>query len=365
MKEIQFVDLQAQYKSIKDDVDRVVADVIDHSLFIRGPYVEAFENKFSALLGTPHCVSCGNGTDSLYIALKALKIKPGDEVICPAHSWISTSETITQAGGRVVFCDTNLDTFTIDTNQIESLITKRTVGIVPVHLFGQAADMDPILKIARTHGLWVMEDCAQAHLAEYRGKKVGTFGNVASFSFYPGKNLGAMGDAGAVITSDQELATYMAMFARHGGLTKGEHLIEGINSRMDGLQAAVLSVKCDHITKWTKRRQAVASYYLQHITNPRIQLPALAEYSTHVWHLFVIKCEERNELQAYLKDKGIPTVINYPVALPFLPAYEYLGGSQEQFPNAYHNQSRILSIPIYPELESDQIEYIVDSLNSF
>ncbi len=245
---LPFVDLHAQYLTIKDEIDAVIADVIKNSLFIRGPYVQKFEQQFSEMLGVPHCISCANGTDSLYIAMHALGVKPGDEVIAPAHSWISTTETITQAGGTVVFCDTDPDSFTINPDAIRAKITPRTVGIIPVHLYGQAADMDPIMALARQHGLWVLEDCAQAHLARYKGQLVGTFGDVASFSFYPGKNLGAMGDAGAIITKDAALAEKMAMFARHGGLNKGTHQSEGINSdligqvgslaRLDGAQAS-------------------------------------------------------------------------------------------------------------------------------
>ena len=240
---VPFADLHAQYLSIRTEIDVAIAEVIRTSAFIRGPFVERFERAFAEAVGVSHCVSCANGTDSLYIAMHALGVKPGDEVIAPAHSWISTTETITQAGGNVVFCDTEPATFTIDPAQIEAKITTRTVGIIAVHLFGQPADMDPIMAIARKHGLWVIEDCAQAHMARYKGRRVGTFGQAASFSFYPGKNLGAMGDAGAVLTPDADLARRMAMFARHGGLTKGDHQIEGINSRLDGLQAAVLSVK--------------------------------------------------------------------------------------------------------------------------
>lgn len=365
LKKIQFVDLRAQYQTIMRDVDQAITDVIENSLFVRGPYVEQFEKRFASLIGARYSISCANGTDALYIAMKALGVKPGDEVICPAHSWISTSETITQAGGKVVFCDTHTDHYTIDCRQIEGLVTDKTVGIIPVHLFGQSADMGEINKIAKEYNLWVLEDCAQAHLAEYCGKRVGTLGNIGSFSFYPGKNLGAMGDAGGLVTNDELLAKQMSMFARHGGLIKGQHEIEGINSRMDGIQAAILGVKCDHIENWTKRRQEIAHYYLSHIQNPRVDLPQVAEFSTHVWHLFVIRCEDRKELQAYLKQREIPTVINYPVALPFLPAYQYLGYESKDFPNAFLNQSRILSIPIYPELEQDQINYIVECLNAF
>lgn len=365
MKKIEFVDLKKQYKNIKKEVDYAVKKVIENASFVRGPDVDQFEQQYAELLQIENCISCANGTDSLFIAMKALGIKPGDEVICPAHSWISTSETITLAGAKVVFCDTNIDTYNIDVKQIESLITGKTVGIIPVHLFGQPADMDEILDIAKKHNLWILEDCAQAHLAKYKNKLVGTIGDVGSFSFYPGKNLGAMGDAGCIITKSEKLANHMTRFARHGGLFKGEHLIEGINSRMDGIQAAILNVKINYIEEWTAKRQAIANVYLQRIENAKISLPCVSDDRTHAWHLFVIKTDYRNELIKYLKNKNIPTVINYPVALPFLTAYEYLRAKPSQYPNAYYNQSRILSIPIHPELDDEQIEYIINSINEF
>src|SRR2546428_1851761 len=227
---IPFVDLHAQYLTIKSEIDAAIADVIARSAFIRGPQVERFERAWAKILGVKHCVSCANGTDALYIAMRALGVKPGDEVITTAHSWISTSETITQAGGRVVFCDTDYDTFTNDPALIEAKITSATVGIIPVHLYGQPADMGAIMAIARKHNLWVIEDCAQAHLAKSRGQLVGTFGDISTFSFYPGKNLGAYGDAGCAVTNDDRLADWMATFARHGG--KGERTMESIKSPM-------------------------------------------------------------------------------------------------------------------------------------
>ena len=363
---IPFVDLHAQYLSIKPEIDAAIADVIATSAFIRGAYVQRFEDAFAKLTGVEHCVSCANGTDSLYIAMHALGVQPGDEIIAPAHSWISTSETITQAGGKVVFIDTDADTFTIDASKIEEKITPRTVGIIPVHLYGQPADMDPIMALAKKHKLWVTEDCAQAHLARYKGKLVGTFGNVASFSFYPGKNLGAMGDAGAVVTNDKALAEKMAMFARHGGLTKGDHRIEGINSRLDGLQAAILEVKMQHLAGWTKRRQEVANLYSSLLARvPQVTIPKVADGREHVWHLYVIRTESRDALASHLDLNGIPTVINYPVALPFLPAYSRFCHTPEQFPNAHHNQSRILSLPIYAEMSGEQVRYIVDLIARF
>jgi dTDP-4-amino-4,6-dideoxygalactose transaminase len=364
--QIPFVDLHAQYLSIKDEIDYVISDVIKKSLFVRGPYVDKFEQMFAEMMERKYCISCANGTDSLYIAMVALGVKPGDEVIAPAHSWISTTETITQAGGTVVFCDTEADTFTIDPKDIEAKITPKTVGIIPVHLFGQPADMDQIMAIAKKHNLWVLEDCAQAHLARYKGQLVGTFGNAASFSFYPGKNLGAMGDAGAIVTNDQMLANKMAKFARHGGLKKGDHQIEGINSRLDGIQAAILSVKLPHLVGWTKLRQERAQRYTNLLSNvDGVKTPTVATYSEHVWHLYVIKHENRDALGEYLNKQAIQTVVNYPTALPFLPAYRRLAHIPEHFPNAYDNQSRIISLPLYPELSDFSQDLVVKTINDF
>ena len=317
-------------------------------------------------MGAAHCVSCANGTDSLYIAMRALGVKPGDEVIAPAHSWISTTETITQAGAKVVFCDTDRDTFTMDPTHLAALVTPRTVGIIPVHLYGQPADMDAIMTVARTHKLWVLEDCAQSHMARYKGQLVGTFGHAASFSFYPGKNLGAMGDAGALTTADPALAERMAMIARHGGLRKGDHQIEGVNSRLDGLQAAVLSVKLSHLPEWTRRRQEIAAEYNHCLGDlPGLTLPTLAGGREHVYHLYVVRHEQRDALARHLGTLGIQTVINYPVALPFLPAYARLGHTGTDFPNAFHNQSRVLSLPIFPEMTPQHLAAVVEGIASF
>ena len=366
MTPIPFADLFAQYKSIKPEIDSVIDEVIRSSAFIRGPFVESFEREFAEAIGTKHCVSCGNGTDALYIAMRSLGVQPGDEIITTAHSWIATSETITQAGGRVVFCDTERDSFNLDAKQIEALITPRTVGIIPVHLYGQAADMDAIMAVARKHGLWIIEDCAQAHLASYKGRRVGTFGEVATFSFYPGKNLGAMGDAGAIVTNDSALARRMGMLARHGGLTKGEHLIEGINSRLDGLQAGILSVKLRHLEAWTQARREKAATYnnlLKDISG--LETPIEGIDRKHVYHLYVVRHNRRDELARHLGAAGIQTVINYPVALPFLPAYSRFGHQPEDFPNAWSNQGRILSLPIFPEMSSEQQSRVDESIRKF
>jgi dTDP-4-amino-4,6-dideoxygalactose transaminase len=364
--QIPFIDLHTQYLSIKSEIDYVINDVIQKSLFVRGPYVDKFEQMFAEMMERKYCISCANGTDSLYIAMIALGLKPGDEVIAPAHSWISTTETITQAGGEVVFCDTDESTFTIDPKDIEAKITSKSVGIIPVHLYGQPADMDAIMAIAKKHNLWVLEDCAQAHLARYKGQLVGTFGDVASFSFYPGKNLGAMGDAGAVVTNDQALAEKMAMFARHGGLKKGDHKIEGINSRLDGIQAAVLSVKLPHLHKWTVQRQERAVRYTERLSSlAGLKTPTITEGREHVWHLYVIKSSERDGLTDYLNKSGVQTVINYPVALPFLPAYSRLSHQPADFPNAFKNQSEILSLPIFPELSDMQMDIVTELISEY
>lgn len=361
---VPFVDLHAQYLSIKSEIDAAIAEVIAESSFIRGRHVDAFEKNWARTLGIKHCVSCANGTDALYIAMRALGVKPGDEIITSAHSWISASETITQAGGRVVFCDTDKDTFTIDPASIEAKITAATVGIVPVHLYGQPADMDAIMAIARKHNLWVIEDCAQAHLAKYKGQLVGTFGNVATFSFYPGKNLGAYGDAGCALTNDDDLADWMATFARHGG--KGEHIMEGINSRMDGLQGAILNAKLPHLPAWIGARRRVAARYDELLKGVGdIVTPKVASDREHVYHLYVIRTDKRDALRKHLTDVGIATVLNYPKALPFYPAYAYLGHVAGHFPNAHANQSRILSLPIYPEMTEEMTTYVADSIASF
>jgi dTDP-4-amino-4,6-dideoxygalactose transaminase len=361
---IPFVDLHAQYLTIKQEIDGAIAEVTAESAYIRGRHVDAFEQAWASTLGVKRCVSCANGTDAIYIALRGLRVKPGDEVITSAHSWISTSETIAQAGGRVVFCDTDEETFTIDPDDIERKITPATVGIIPVHLYGQPADMDAIMAIAKRHNLWVIEDCAQAHLAKYKGQHVGTFGNAATFSFYAGKNLGAYGDAGCAVTNDDRLADWMATFARHGG--EGDHVMEGITSRMDGLQAAILNAKLPHLPEWTEARRCVAARYddlLEDVGD--VITPEVGAGRDHVYHLYVIRTENRDVLREYLSEAGISTVLNYPKALPFYPAYAYLGHSLEDFPAAYFNQARILSLPIYPEIKDEMIRYVVECIGSF
>jgi len=363
---VPFADLQLQYQTIKGEIDAAIAAVIRDNAFIRGAYVDSFEREFAQAVDVRHCVSCANGTDALYLALAALNVAPGDEVITTAHSWISTSAMITHAGATVVFADTDGATFTIDPAAIEAAITPRTVGIIPVHLYGQPADMDAIMAIARKHGLWVVEDCAQAHLARFGGRQIGTFGAAATYSFYPGKNLGAMGDAGAVVTNDSALAEHMTMLARHGGLVKHQHQIEGVNSRLDGLQAAILSAKLPHLADWTKARQEAAKVYDAGLNQVEdVLVPAVGTDRSHVYHLYTIQHPRRDALARHLNANGVQTAINYPTALPFLAAYSRLEARPEQFPNAYRAQGRILSLPMFAEITREQQDEVINLVREF
>ena len=363
---IPFVDLKSQYQSIKVEIDQAIQNVIEESAFIRGPYVSRFEEEYAREVGVEHCISCASGTDALYISLKALGIGPGDEVITTALSWISTSQTISQTGARVVFVDIEEDYFTIDPACIEKKITDRTRAIIPVHLYGQAAEMDTIMSIAQKHDLLVIEDCAQAHFAKYKGKTVGTFGTAGTFSFFPGKNLGAFGDAGAIISRDEQFSRYARMFANHGCLVKHQHEIEGINSRLDGIQAAVLSVKLKHIHKWNSQRRKTALLYFQLLSDiDDVSLPSLRKDSEHVYHLYVIRTGKRDSLQKHLTSSGISLGIHYPTALPFLAAYEYLAHKPSDFPVAYMYQSEILSLPMYPEITEDMCQAVAREIFEF
>jgi dTDP-4-amino-4,6-dideoxygalactose transaminase len=363
---VPFVDLKAQYRAIKQEIDNAIRSVIEETAFIRGKYVVEFEKAYAAKYGVKHCISCANGTDAIYITLKALGVGPGDEVITVANSWISTSETITQAGAKPVFVGIEPDYYNIDPVKIEEKITPRTRAIIPVHLYGQPAKIDIIREICKAYNLYLVEDCAQAHFATYKGKKVGTFGIAGTFSFYPGKNLGAYGDAGAIITNDDDLAIKLRMFANHGALKKHEHEIEGINSRMDGIQAAILSAKLPYIDEWNSKRQQHARTYNKLLADVGgIVTPEIRQNASHVFHLYVVRCRRRDELRNYLKEQGIATGIHYPTALPFLKAYDYLEHKPEDFPVAYEYQYKILSLPIYPELEETQVNRIVDAISEY
>jgi dTDP-4-amino-4,6-dideoxygalactose transaminase len=363
---IPFVDLKAQYQSIKDDIDQAIRQVIDETSFIGGPVVSKFEDEFSKLYGVKNVISCANGTDSLYILMKMLGIGRDDEVITAANSWISSSETITQTGARPVFIDAHPCFFSLDESRLESAITPRTRALIAVHLQGQMCAMDELKAICDKHSIYLIEDCAQSHFSAYKGKRAGLFGVAGSFSFYPGKNLGAYGDAGCIITNDDALAEKCKMYARHGALIKHQHQMEGINSRMDGMQAAILAAKLPHILGWTEKRIAIASTYDTLLSGiNQLTIPARRPDTKHTYHLYLVRCEKRDQLATWLKERGIETAIHYPTALPNLPAYKYLGYRSGDFPVATALQHDSLSLPIYPELTEEMAGYIAGSIRAF
>lgn len=364
--QVPFVDLKAQYNSIKPAIDGAIQQVITETAFIGGTHVKAFDTAFAAAYGVKHCIGCANGTDAIYIIMRMLGIGPGDEVITTACSWISTSETIGQTGATPVFVDIEPDYFTIDVKKIEEKITKNTKAIIPVHIYGQVVDIEAIAAICKKHNLHLIEDCAQSHFSQYKGKNAGTWGIAGTLSFYPGKNLGAYGDAGAIITNDDRLAEKCRMFANHGALIKHQHQIEGINSRLDGLQAAILSAKLPYIQEWTEKRIANAKIYDEQLKNIKcIKIPPVRPDSRHTFHLYVIRAERRDELALHLKNKGIETAIHYPTPLPFLPAYSHLKADRKQYPLAAAYQDQILSLPMYPELTKETIGYIASAIADF
>jgi dTDP-4-amino-4,6-dideoxygalactose transaminase len=363
---IPFVDLKAQYVSIKEHIDNAIQSVISETAFIGGTFVKKFEKEFSELYGMKHCISVANGTDSLYIIMKMLGIKEGDEVITSAYSWISSSETITQTGAKPIFVDIHDKYYTINEDLIEQYITSKTKAIIPVHIHGQVCKMDKIMEIAKKYNIYVIEDCAQSHFSEHKGKRAGTMGVASSFSFYPGKNLGAYGDAGCILTNDDKLADQFRSFSNHGALKKHQHQIEGINSRMDGLQAAILSAKLPFILNWTSERKRCANTYLKLFYQfEKVECPDVREDSEHSFHLFLIKVDKRDDLQKYLKINGIETTIHYPKALVSLNCYSYLNLNLDDYKVAISNESKILSLPIYPELTDDMILYIVEKIKNF
>lgn len=364
---IKFVDLYAQYLSIKDDVDNAIAEVLRNTSFIGGNPVREFENAFSTMYGVKHCVGVANGTDSLFILMKMLGIGNGDEVITVANSWISSSETISLTGATPVFVDIDSSFYSIDENKIEEKLSPRTRAMIVVHLQGQMCAMDKIKDICEKNDIFLIEDCAQSHFSTYRDQRAGTIGLAGSFSFYPGKNLGAYGDAGCIITNDDELAEKCRMFANHGGLKKNQHLIEGTNSRLDGIQAAILNAKLPHILKWTEDRIRNAAYYTKQVNNycPQIVTPQVRPDTKHTFHLYMIRCSQRDKLKSFLADKGIETAIHYPVILPALPAYSYLNDNIDNYPAASAYQQEILSLPIYPEIKHEEMDYVVENIVLF
>ncbi len=352
---VNFVDLKAQYQTIKTEVDQAIAGVVESCAFVNS---RSFEADFAAYIGAEHCIGCGNGTDALFMAMQSLGFGPGDEIITAANTFIATAEGIGWTGATPVFVDCDPVTYNIDPTKIEAAISDKTKAIVPVHLYGQPADMDPIRKIAEKHGLAIIEDAAQAHGATYKGQKIGNFGKAACFSFYPGKNLGAYGDAGAIVTDDEKLATRIRKLSDHGSNVKYQHDFEGVNSRLDGIQGAVLSVKLRHLDTWTHRRIEVAARYSAGLKDVCVT-PVTVEHVRHVFHLYVIQVNNREELMNHLQEQGIASGIHYPVPLPATPAYAHLGYQAEQFPVATAMAGKIVSLPMHGDLTDEDVDLVI------
>ncbi len=368
--EIPLMDIQAQYLSVQDEIDSTVQKIIHAAQFVGGEEKDLFEKEFCAAFGVQHTIGVGNGTDAIFLVLKALGIGAGDEVVTAANSFIASSEAITACGARVVFCDVEESSALMDLNYLERLLKKSSVkcggkikAVLAVHLYGRIINMTALMALVEKYEVQLIEDTAQAHLARWQGRCAGTFGVAGTFSFYPGKNLGAFGDAGAVVTNDSVLAQKIRKLANHGRVSKYDHDMEGFNSRLDTLQAGVLRVKLRHLAKWTLARQQKAQNYHQLLENmPQILRPEMPSQEQHVFHLYVIGVEQRDRILEELKKKNIHAGVHYPIALPFLKAYSYLNHQPQDFPVSYRLQSRALSLPLYPEMSETQQDYVAKSL---
>lgn len=363
---VPFVDLAAQYAAIGPEVDAAIASVLRDRTFILGPHVAAFERDFAACCRAGHCVGVGNCTDALSIALKCLGVGPGHEVLVPANSFVATSEAVSMCGASPVFVDAEERGFHMDLEDARRRITGRTRAIVPVHLYGQPVDLAAVRALADAHGLKVVQDCAQAHGAEFAGRSLASFGDACCFSFFPGKNLGAYGDAGAIVCDDEALALRCRMFANHGRQGKYDHEFEGVNSRMDGLQGAVLGVKLKRLEAWTEARRANARAYGERLAGvPGLRLPAELPGRRHVYHLYVVRTKDRDALRAHLASRGVSAGVHYPIALPDLTAYADRQPGPGSCPVASRLAGEILSLPMYPELTLEQIDHVAESVAAF
>jgi len=361
---IPFMDLKAQYASIKDEVMEAINGALEAARFVGGEQLASFEKDFAAYCGVKYARGVASGTDALHLALRALDIGNGDEVITTANTFIATAAAIVAAGARPVFVDIDPETYTIDPAMIEPAITCRTKAIIPVHLFGQLADMQPIIEIARRHSLYVVEDAAQAHGARYHGARAGSIGDIACFSFYPGKNLGAYGDGGCITTNSSALAERIERLRDHGRITRYKHAVVGFNSRLDTLQAAILQVKLRHLDLWNSNRQRAASWYASELAGAGIKAPSVRDGATHVYHLYVIESQERDALQMRFNAAGVSTGIHYPLPIHLQPAFAYLGYRKGDLPHTEQIAHRLLSLPMYPELMPDQVSRIAEIARS-
>ncbi len=363
---IPFLDLVAQHRDLNEEFVAAFRRALQSGGFVGGPEVAAFEREFAAFLGAPECVAVNSGTDALRFAYQAMGIKPGDEVITVPNTFVATTAALTQAGAAVRFVDVAENTLTLDPGALAAAITPRTVGIVPVHLYGQAADMDPILDVAIRHGLWVVEDAAQAHGAEYKRRRVGTLGALAAFSFYPGKNLGALGEAGATVGRDRARLETVRRLREHGQSRKYYHEIEGYNGRLDAIQAAFLRIKLRHLAPWNDQRRQAAAWYKDALRGiAEIVAPVEAPYARHVYHLFVVRADRRDALQAHLNALRIGTGLHYPLPLHLQNAYATLGLLRGAFPVTELAADQILSLPMFPGLTESQIGRVADGIRSF
>lgn len=357
---IPFVDLQAQYKSIKTEVDAAIARVLDNASFILGREVEAFEAAFAEYTGARFCVGVNSGTAAIQLAVMACGLEAGDEVIVPANTFFASAEGVSTAGATPVFVDADSVSYNIDVSKIEAAITKRTRAIMPVHLYGQSADLDPIFELAKRYNLIVIEDAAQAHGSRYKGKRVGALGRAGCFSFYPGKNLGAYGEGGAVVTNDEEVARRVRLLRDHGSERKYHHEVVGYNFRLEGIQGAVLGVKLPHLDKWNKLRREHAARYNELLNDSNLTLPCEMSYAEHIYHLYVVQTDAREALQKTLTEAGVQTGIHYPIPVHLQPAYRSLGYKAGDFPEAERQASRVLSLPMFPELTDEQIRRVAE-----
>ena len=365
---IKFLDLRAEYDSIKKEIDKAIKRVLENGEFIGGIEVEKFEKEFANFCNAKYAISVNSCTDALFLSLKALGIKDGDEVITTPFSFIATAEVIANLKARPVFVDIDPLTFNIDPLNIEKVITKKTKAIIPVHLFGQAADMDEIMKIAKKHKLFVIEDAAQAVGDIYKGKNVGTIGDLGCFSFFPSKNLGAYGDGGMIITNDKTLDEKLRLLKNHGSSFKNkyENLILGTNSRLDSIQAAILRIKLKHLKKWTEKKKKAADYYSSKLQKvEKIKTPFIKNNRNHIFHQYTINAEKRDSLKKYLKNKGVDTMVYYPLLLHLQPALKHLNYKKGDFPKAEKTSKEVLSLPIYPEIKKEKLDFIIKKIRNF
>lgn len=363
---VPFVSLRPMHEEMRAELDAAYASVMDESYFIQGRQCQMFESEYATYCGTKHCIGVATGLDAIYLILRAMGIGKGDEVIVPSNTFIATALAVSYAGATPVFVEPQIETYNINPALIESHINEKTKAIIAVHLQGRPADMDSIRAIASTYGLKVIEDAAQAHGAKYKGVRVGSLSDAAAFSFYPGKNLGALGDGGCVVTNDDELASRVRAIGNYGSDYKYHHIYKGTNSRLDEMQAAFLRVKLPYLDKWNKSRRQIAARYLSEIKNPLITLPVASDTDyEHIYHVFVIRCERRDELESYLKDKGIGTVKHYPIPMHLQGAYADLGLKNGDLPIAEEISNTVLSIPMYYGMTDDEIEHVINAINEF